>query len=74
MMSLTYLDVGGNGLEGIPPALSRCEQLEHLDVSGGHVQVFTDGLSKLTKLRRVLGYGLRVEWEGAGGVGKWVSG
>lgn len=51
MMSLTYLDAAGNGLEVLAPELSRCTALEHLDISGGEVDTLSEGLSRLTKLR-----------------------
>lgn len=51
MMSLTYLDAAGNGLEVIAPELSRCTALEHLNISGGKVDMLSEGLSRLTKLR-----------------------
>lgn len=51
MMSLTYLDAGGNGLKVLPPELSRCMALEHLDFSRGQVQFMGEELSRLTKLR-----------------------
>lgn len=51
MMSLTYLDAAGNGLEVLAPELSRCTALEHLDISGGEVETLSEGLSRLPKLR-----------------------
>lgn len=51
MVSLTYLDASGNGLELISPELSRCLALEFLDLSDGTVDHLPDGFSKLTKLR-----------------------
>lgn len=50
-MSLTYLDAGSNGLTVLPPELSRCTALEHLDFSQGQVEFVDDELSRLTKLR-----------------------
>lgn len=52
MVSLTYLDAGGNNLERISPKLSRCTALEFLDLSVGTIDHLPETLSNLTRLRQ----------------------
>lgn len=61
-MSLISLDAGDNGLERVPPELSRCTALECLDLSGGKVETLPEAFSNLTGLRLV------PDWDGGRGV------